>query len=84
MKKIKKICLNCKFAKLQLTDDGTDLDFDKSLVCIKYDALSLNKMYYIDLDGENQKVLGIEIEDEHSCKSFTINKAREKDILDGC
>lgn len=79
------VCINCIFAKLQLTDDKTDIDLDKSLVCIKNGyKLPLKKSYNIDFNGINQVALGMEVDLDNSCSNFIFSKHRKRDIQDGC
>ena len=83
-RKIRKICLNCKYARIQITECGTDLDFNKPLVCINTKEKDITQSFMVDEDNENVLVQGFEVEDYHSCNNFTINKARKKDIECGC
>lgn len=80
---MKKICLNCASCKIQITDDGSDLDFSKPLVCTN------NKFYLIDdflvdIRGQNRDIKGKIVDDEDTCKNFKWNRARKNDLKAGC
>ena len=84
MKKKLKRCLNCKFATIQIIDDGTDLDFDKSLVCINDNTKEKTNTFIVDINDTNKEVLGFEVDMNYSCSYFKSNKQRIDDIRNGC
>ena len=82
---MKKRCELCVFAKIQITDNGLDIDLDKPLVCIKNGSdLPLKKSFLVDVGGINRTALGIEVEDGGLCEHFKVSKQMQKDIKDGC
>lgn len=83
-RKINKICLNCKYAEIQITECGTDLDFDKPLVCTNIKGKDITQSFVVDVDNENVLVQGFEVEDNNTCNRFLVSKGREKDIQAGC
>lgn len=71
---MKKQCSYCVFTRVQLTDDKSDVDFEKSWICIK-DAYKIttnikDNMFWIDEKGENMEVLGYEKSPEDTCEHF--------------
>lgn len=67
-------CSYCVFARVQLSDDRSDIDYEKPWICIK-NAYKITKnikdnMFWIDEKGEDMEVLGYEKKPEDTCEHF--------------